>query len=69
MTDKKCPKCGSHTFQIVDECIQELIYEVEDGIVEAMGAGDGGRHIRTTCTCGDCGYNWHPRKLIYAIDK
>lgn len=68
MTNYRCPKCGSRTFQIVDECVQELMYEVEDGIVEAMGAGDGGEHIRTTCTCRNCNYSWHPRKLMYVID-
>ena len=69
MTDKKCPQCGSRNFQICDEYVQELLYEVEDGIVEAMGAGDGGKHIRTTCVCRNCSYNWHPRKLIYTIDE
>lgn len=69
MTSYRCPKCGSHTFQIVDECVHELMYEVEDGIVEAMGDGGGGRRIRITCNCRNCDYSWHPRKLIYAIDR
>lgn len=68
MTNKKCPKCGSRNFQIVDEYVQELLYEVEDGIVEAMGEGDGGEHVRTSCTCRNCGYHWHPRNLEYTID-
>lgn len=25
MTDKKCPKCGSGTFQLVEYCVMELI--------------------------------------------
>lgn len=69
MTDKKCPKCGSATFQICDECVQELIYEVTDGYVEANGEGDGGEHIRTTCYCRECGHVWHPRNFNYTIDK
>lgn len=68
MTTKICPKCGSSSFQICDEYVQELLYEVEDGIVEAYGAGDGGEHIRTTCACRKCGHHWHPHKLQYTID-
>lgn len=68
MTDKKCPKCGKQHFQLVDEYVQELIYEVEDGIVTPDGSGDGGEHIRTTCHCRECGHSWHPRNLDYTID-
>lgn len=69
MTSKQCPKCRSRNFQIYDEWVQGLLYEVTDGFVEANGAGDGGEHIRTSCTCRECGYHWHPRKLEYTIDK
>lgn len=69
MTDKKCPKCGKQHFQICDEYVQELIFEVEDGHVEACGEGDGGEHVRTCCYCHECGYHWHPRKFNYTIDE
>lgn len=68
MTEKKCPKCGKQNFQIVDEYAQELIYEVEGGIVTPDGAGDGGERIRTTCHCRECGHSWHPRNFDYTID-
>lgn len=69
MTDKKCPRCGSRTFQIVEYAVQELIYEVTDGYVEAYGEGDGGDHIKTTCHCKECDHFWHPRKFNYIIDE
>lgn len=69
MTDKKCPKCGSRTFQITDYWVAGYIYEVEDGVVIPEGQDDGGEHIRTTCFCRVCGHQWHPRKLEYVIDK
>ena len=69
MTDKRCPKCGSRTFQIFDCYVQELLYEVENGVVEAFGEGDGGEHIRTECVCRKCGHSWHPRNFNYTIDK
>lgn len=69
MTDKKCPKCGSRTYQIVEYAVQELIYEVTDGYVEAYGEGDGGDHIKTTCHCKVCNHFWHPRKFDYTIDE
>ena len=37
MTDKKCPKCGSRNFQIVDYYTRPYIYEVEDGKVMLDG--------------------------------
>ena len=69
MTGKKCPKCGSGTFQLVDYCVMELIYDVRDGVVEAMGRGDDGNRLKTTCVCGKCGHTWHPHKIHYTIDK
>ena len=68
MTNKKCPRCGSKNFQIVDYYVQGFIYEVVDGVVTADGADDGGQHVRTTCFCRDCGHLWHPRKFDYEID-
>lgn len=68
MTDKKCPKCGSRNFQIVDHYDTGYIYEVEDGVVLADGADDGGRRLRTICTCRKCNHTWHPKKLEYTID-
>lgn len=69
MTNKKCPNCGSMTFQIVDYYITGYIYEVENGVVTAEGADDGGEHKKTTCVCRECGHLWHPRKFEYTIDK
>ena len=69
MTDKKCPKCGSRCFQIVDYFVTGYIYEVEDGIVTGEGADEGGEHIRTTCCCRGCGHLWHPRNFNYTIDN
>ena len=69
MTDKKCPKCGSRNFQIVDHYDTGYIYEVEDGVVTAEGADDGGMHLRTTCTCRNCDHQWHPRNFDYTIDQ
>ena len=69
MTNKKCPKCGSRSFQICDEWVNDLIYEVTEGVVVAEGAGSGGEHIRTTCYCRKCGHIWHPRNFHYTIDE
>ena len=70
MTDKKCPKCGSRNFQIADEYTTAYLYEVTDGVVEADGEdNDFGRHVRTTCTCRNCDYQWHPKNFEYSIDK
>ena len=69
MTDKKCPKCKSRTFQICSEFVQDYIYEVKDGFVEAEGAGDGGDHVRTSCHCRKCGHTCHPRKFNFTIDE
>lgn len=33
MTEKKCPKCGSNNFQIVDYYVTGYVYEVENGVV------------------------------------
>ena len=69
MTDKKCPKCGSRNFQIVDYYVVGYIYEVEDGNVIAEGQDDGGEHIRTSCVCRECRHEWHPRNFNYEIDE
>lgn len=69
MIDKKCPKCGSRYFQIVDYYVVGYIFEVEDGRVIAEGQDDGGEHVRTTCVCHDCGSQWHPKKMNYEIDE
>lgn len=69
MTDKKCPKCGSRNFQIVDYDVVGYIFEVEDGRVIADGQDDGGEHVRTICLCRECGHEWHPRKFYFEIDE
>ena len=70
MTSKKCPKCGSRNLQIADEYTTAYLYEVTDGVVEADGEdNDCGQHIRTTCTCRNCDYQWHPKNFRYEIDK
>lgn len=69
MIDKKCPKCGSTDFQIVDYYITGYIYEVENGYVMGDGVDDGGKHVKTVCTCRKCGYCWHPRKIEFTIDE
>ena len=48
MTDKKCPKCGSRCFQIVDYYATGYIYEVDIGalaefLVSFLAAIDGCR--------------------------
>lgn len=68
MTNKKCPICGSHNFQITDFYVRGYIYEVHDGIVLADGEDDGGERVRTTCVCRDCDHIWHPRNFDYTID-
>jgi len=70
MTEKKCPKCGSQNFQVVDYYVTGYIYEVANGIVTAEGTDDGGDHVRTNCVCRNCGHNWHPKNLDknFAID-
>lgn len=62
-TSKRCPKCGSRSFQVVDHYITGYIYEVVDGHVIGDGADDGGAHIKTDCYCRQCGHRWHPRNL------
>lgn len=69
MINKKCPKCGSRYFQIVDYYVVGYIYEVEDGKVIAEGQDDGGKHVRINCYCRECHHEWHPRKCDYVIDE
>jgi len=45
------------------------IYEVEDGVLEANGMTDDGDSVSVTCQCAKCGYIWHPRNLVFEIDK
>lgn len=63
MTNKKCPKCGSGNFQVVDYQIRAYMYEVEDGYVTADGVDEDSDHVRTNCVCRECGHVWHPRRL------
>ena len=63
MTNKKCPRCKSKKFQLVDYYITGYIYEVEDGVVTGEGQDDGGDHVKTVCLCRNCGHHWHPRNL------
>lgn len=69
MTDKKCPKCGSSNFQIIDYYVCGYIYEVEEGRVIAEGQDDGGDHVRTNCICRNCKHQWHPRNFDFVIDN
>lgn len=71
MTNKKCPKCGSKSFQVTDYFVTGYIYEVEDGYVTAEGQDDGGIHVCTTCVCRECGHQWHPKKFNddFVIDQ
>lgn len=69
MTEKRCPKCKSKNFQIVDYYTRPYIYEVEDGYVVADGIGEEAYHVRTICVCRECGYEWSPRKFEYTIDE
>lgn len=69
MIDKKCPKCGSKSFQLVDYCKVGYIYSVEDGKVMPDGQDDSSDHISTTCSCNECGHIWHPRNLDFEIDE
>lgn len=43
-------------------------YTVEDGVVYSGGVGDGGKVIKTICTCTKCGHKWNRRKLNFTID-
>lgn len=67
MTTKKCPKCSSRYFQLVDYCATRYIYEIVNGVVYAEGANDGEKSISTTCICRICGHQWHPRNLDNAF--
>lgn len=69
MTEKKCPKCNSGSFQIVDYYTRPYIYEVVNGHVIADGIGEETERVRTNCVCRKCGYIWSPRKFIYEIDE
>lgn len=68
ITKRRCPKCGSRNFQIDDWYEACYIYQVEDGVITPDGVdNDGCDHIRTVCTCLDCGNNWHPKNLYKSI--
>lgn len=69
MIDKKCPKCGSRNFLLIDYDVVGYIYEVEDGRVIADGQDDGGEHVRTTCVCRECDHQWHPKNANFEIDE
>lgn len=69
MTNKKCPKCGSRTFQIADYCVVVYAYEVTDGFVESEGMGDSCDPVKTICVCRKCKHEWHPRKMSFTIDR
>ncbi len=68
-TDKKCPKCRSTNFQIVDYEMVANIYEVDNGYVTAEGQDDDGSHIKTSCVCRKCGHIWHPKNFEFTIDE
>lgn len=70
MTDMKCPKCGSHSFQIADYYTTAYLYDVFEGNVNSNGEdNENGEHIRTVCTCYLCNHRWNPRPALYTIDK
>ena len=60
-TDKTCPKCGSHSFQIFEKCVMVINYSVENGEVESNGRCDDSDSLSITCNCSECGHMWHPR--------
>ena len=68
MIKKKCPKCGSRNFQLVDYYVVGYNYEVISGCVNADGQGEWTEHVKTTCLCRQCDYLWHPRSLTFTID-
>ncbi len=65
-TDKKCPKCGSRNFQIVDTCAMDLLYKCKDGIITANGQGERCDQIKRTCFCDECEHEWHPKGDMFA---
>lgn len=69
MIEKRCPRCGSKDFQLVDYFVVGYIFEVQDGVVSADGQDDGGERVRTTCVCRNCDHQWHPKNLDYTIDE
>lgn len=64
-TNKKCPKCGSRNFQIVDYCSTPLLYECEDGVITANGQGDSGELLKRVCICRECETQWTPRGEVF----
>ena len=68
MTEERCPKCKSNSFSMEDIRETSYFYTVEDGVVYSGGVGDGGKVIKTICTCTKCGHKWNRRKLNFKID-
>lgn len=69
MTEKKCPNCKSRDF-LISNCYETYyLYYVKGGVVHGDGTGDMTKHVRTICTCDNCGHVWHPRNLKYSVDE
>lgn len=68
VTNRRCPKCGSNTYQIDDWYETAYIYQVENGVITPDGMdNDVCDHIRTVCSCSECGYRWHPKNFNESI--
>ena len=44
-------------------------YTVEDGVVYSGGVGDGGKVIKTICTCTKCGHNFSVKEHCGKIES
>lgn len=63
MTNKKCPKCGSRSFEVEIKTVAYLFYIVEEGRVIPNGGDRDEHELSHLCACSVCGHKWHPRKL------
>jgi len=57
-TMRKCPKCKSHSFRLIEIWNNAAIYfEVENCIVDMAGSLEPGNPVRVEGRCG-CGHSW-----------
>lgn len=69
MTNAKCPKCGSRTFQLVSTCKVDYLYDVIEGHVYGNGQGSQCDELSNLCECEKCGHKWHPRNFDCNVDN